>query len=71
MPLKRWQRWTVGLAGGMLMAVTTAFVLESRSQAHILVTNPAATRKVPTRTPAAFHLPYDDPSILFFRTSEN
>jgi alpha-beta hydrolase superfamily lysophospholipase len=63
MPLKRWQRWTVGLAGGMLMAVTTAFVLESRSQAHILVTNPAATRKVPTRTPAAFHLPYDDVEV--------
>ena len=63
MPLKRWQRWTFSLTGLVMMAALAAFVLECKTQAHILVTNPMATRKVPTRTPAAFHLAYDDVEV--------
>ena len=63
MPLRRWQRWSLGLVGLFVVAALTSFVLVCKSQAHILVTNPAATRKVPTRTPADFHLPYDDVEV--------
>jgi alpha-beta hydrolase superfamily lysophospholipase len=63
MPLRRWQRWTLGFVGLLAMAALTTFALECKSQAHILVTNPMATRKVPTRTPADFHLAYDDVEV--------
>jgi alpha-beta hydrolase superfamily lysophospholipase len=63
MPLRRWQRWSVALVGLLLMAALTTFVLVCRSQAHTLVTNPLATRKMPTQTPAAFQLPYDDVEV--------
>jgi alpha-beta hydrolase superfamily lysophospholipase len=63
MPLRRWLRWSLAVVGLLVIAALTSFVLECRSQAHILVTNPLATRKMPTRTPAALRLPYDDVEV--------
>jgi len=63
MPLRRWQRWSLAIVAVLLTAALTTFTLVCKSQAHILVTNPLATRKVPTRTPADFQLPYDDVEV--------
>ncbi len=63
MALRRWQKWSLGIVLVLLMAAFTAFALVCRQQAHILVTNPVATRKVPTRTPAQFHMAYQDVSV--------
>jgi uncharacterized protein len=63
MPLRRWQRWSLAIVAVLLTAALTTFALVCKSQAHILVTNPIATRKVPTRTPADFQLPYDDVEV--------
>src|SRR4051812_26015585 len=63
MPLKRWQRWSFGIVSVLLVAALTLFVIECRKQAHIFVTNPVETRKVPTRSPADFRMPYDDVEV--------
>jgi uncharacterized protein len=63
MPLSRRQRWTLGLAGVLMTTAVTAFALECKSEAHRLVTNSIDTRKVPTRTPADFHMGYDDVQV--------
>src|SRR5260221_5074706 len=63
MGLRRSHRITIAAAGLVFAGVLVAFVLVCKSQAHTLVTNPAATRGVPTRTPADFHMPYDEATV--------
>jgi esterase/lipase len=63
MGLRRWHRVSIAAAGLVFMGVLVAFVLVCKSQAHTLVTNPIATRRVPTTTPADFHMPYDEATV--------
>jgi alpha-beta hydrolase superfamily lysophospholipase len=64
MPLRRWRRRLLLIAGLLLVAALVEFAIVCRSQAHTLVTNPAATRHVPSKTPADFNMPYEDVSVM-------
>src|ERR1700704_2293631 len=44
----------------LVVAAAIALALVTQSQAHALLTNPRATRGVPTETPATYHLRYED-----------
>jgi fermentation-respiration switch protein FrsA (DUF1100 family) len=53
--MKRWHKISLGVA---------AITLVARTQAHQLITNPVATRRVSARTPADIHVPYDDAAVV-------
>lgn len=59
-------RWLRYVAAGVAALVTIAgagLLLRGRTEADKLVTNPIATRRLPTKTPLDFGLVYDDVSI--------
>ena len=63
MALRRWQRVSLVAAGVALAAALVQFALVCKAQAHTLVTNPIATRRLPTKTPNDFHMPYEDVTV--------
>jgi fermentation-respiration switch protein FrsA (DUF1100 family) len=63
MASRGWRRIVLPAAGLLTVSLAVGFVLVCKSQAHSLVTNPAATRNVPQKTPADFQVPYEDVSV--------
>jgi len=47
----------------LLVVLFTAFLWKTRVEAHKMVTNPRATRKVATVTPASRQLPFEDANV--------
>lgn len=58
--LRRVLKWAVVV----LIFVTAAFGWKTREEAHRMVTNPRATRKVPTATPADRGLKFEDVRVV-------
>jgi fermentation-respiration switch protein FrsA (DUF1100 family) len=47
----------------VLAGAATGIGYETKTQAHRLITNPMATRKLPLKTPADFQVPYEDATV--------
>jgi fermentation-respiration switch protein FrsA (DUF1100 family) len=58
--MPRVRRLVVGTSLVVLVVAIAAFGWKTRDEAHRLVTNPRATRKVATVTPAQRQMPYED-----------
>ncbi|MEO8484082.1 MAG: alpha/beta hydrolase [Acidobacteriota bacterium] len=61
--MPRWLRYLTAGAAILVVAAAGGLVWKGRAEADKLVTNPIATRRLPTKTPLDFGLVYDDVSI--------
>ena len=61
--MSRWRRygfWTTGL---IVAAALGASALVTRARAHELITNPRATRHLPTQSPADYRMRYEEATV--------
>lgn len=63
MRVRRWLRITGALAAASALTVVVAFGVFTRREAHGLITNPAATRKMPGRTPIDEHMLFQNEAV--------
>lgn len=61
--MKKWQKVTLGIFGAIIVVVLAGLGVETRSQAHALITQPLAARNLPDKTPADYQLPYEDVTV--------
>ena len=61
--MPRWLRYLSAIVVILVGVAIAGLVWEGRAEADKLVTNPMATRRLPTRTPIDFGLVYDDVSV--------
>jgi alpha-beta hydrolase superfamily lysophospholipase len=61
--MPRWRRAVVRTSLIVLVLAVGAFGWKTRDEAHTLVTNPRATRKVAAATPADRQMPFDDATV--------
>jgi fermentation-respiration switch protein FrsA (DUF1100 family) len=62
-PMSRGRRIAVRVLVVFLLVAGAAFAWKTREEAHRMVTNPRATRKVPTQTPADRGMRYEDAAV--------
>jgi fermentation-respiration switch protein FrsA (DUF1100 family) len=60
MASRRWLRATLTATVVLVLIAVGASVFVTKSRAHGLVTNPAATRPRPRKTPADYHMPFEN-----------
>jgi fermentation-respiration switch protein FrsA (DUF1100 family) len=61
--VKRWIKFGAWFVAVALVGAGAGIGYETKTQAHRLITNPMATRKLPTKTPADFQVPYEDVTV--------
>jgi fermentation-respiration switch protein FrsA (DUF1100 family) len=61
--MKRWLKASIWVVVVAMLAGGGYVGYETKTQAHRLITNPRATRRVPTKTPADFQVPYEDVTV--------
>jgi uncharacterized protein len=61
--MTRWRKYTLSFVAVALAGALAALAISTRARAIDLITNPRATRKVPSQTPAAFGLPYENATV--------
>src|SRR5699024_1674415 len=59
----RWRRYLAAIAALLIAVMGAGLAWEGRVEADKLVTNPIATRRLPTKTPIDFGLVYDDVAV--------
>jgi uncharacterized protein len=62
--MNRWQKNSLRAIALLVVIAFVALALVSRSHAHELITNPVATRKYPTTTPADYNMRFEDVSVV-------
>lgn len=63
MRARRWVRITGTIAAVAALAGAVAFGVFTRHEAHVLITNPVETRRVPTRTPIDDHMLFQNEAV--------
>jgi fermentation-respiration switch protein FrsA (DUF1100 family) len=61
--MKRWHKTSLSAIALGVVAVLLSAEYIARARAHDLITNPVATRRMPHKTPADFHLAFDDVTV--------
>jgi fermentation-respiration switch protein FrsA (DUF1100 family) len=59
----RWRTIALGVLSMVCLAGAVMLGWKTHAEAHTLVTNPIATRRLPTRTPLDFGMVYDDVNV--------
>jgi alpha-beta hydrolase superfamily lysophospholipase len=62
-PMSRWRRYGLWTTSLVVAAVVGTSGLVTRARAHELITNPHATRHLPTRTPADYGMPFEEATV--------
>ena len=62
-PMSRWRRYGLWTTSLVVAAVVGTSGLVTRARAHELITNPRATRHLPTRTPADYGMPFEEATV--------
>jgi len=61
--MSRWRRYGLWTTSLVVAAVVGTSGLVTRARAHELITNPRATRHLPTRTPADYGMPFEEATV--------
>lgn len=61
--MKPWLKITLGTAGLLVVAAGVRLGMQTKAEAHRLLTNPIETRKIPNHRPIDFGLLYEDVSV--------
>jgi fermentation-respiration switch protein FrsA (DUF1100 family) len=56
----KWLKRFLWVVGVVMIVGAAGIGYETKTEAHRLITNPMATRKLPTRTPADYQVPFED-----------
>jgi fermentation-respiration switch protein FrsA (DUF1100 family) len=61
--MRSFLKYALRTIAGLILLAAIGLALVTQSRAHDLVTNPRATRPLPTETPANYQLPFEDVTV--------
>jgi uncharacterized protein len=61
--VRRWRAYALRSTAAIAIVAATGLALATRSRAHELITNPRATRHLPSKTPADYGMSYEDAAV--------
>lgn len=61
--MSRWSKILLGLIAGILILATGGLLVDTRMEAHNLITSPMSTRSLSEQTPADYNLPFENVTV--------